>query len=401
MRIKTKEVRDIVGILDDIVKEYKEEHQAGKRNWRTYEQRVAERLKTAFKELKPLVHEAVSSINFTTGETQDAKPILTVEQRVLALLIKHVIGKSNRNMAAMFSVFSLLSDIDVSYKTVERFYSDPDVVVVLHNLHVLLLKKKGVKSVDGSGDGTGYGLSIKVHYASAVQKLKDKIKTGEEQEHKKLLFVYSFALLDLKSRMYIGTGTSFKSEKEGYAAAVAMAKAAGISVKSLRLDRYFSNQSDVENLVANFGKLDLYLVPKSTVTVKGSWAWKRMLFRFVTDVKKIPRRLLPAKPVRKLFRRRQKKNRMETGTKKTRPGRHSQHAHVLMAQSVLARLAQFCPTPVQIETFKAKMLLQKPINERREQQWSKSTKKHQVLQLMRFTITKSSNSASQTTRGSG
>lgn len=286
MKVNTKEVRNVVSILDDIIKEYKEEHPAEKRDWRTYEQRVTERLKTAFRDLKPLVHEAVSSINFVSGETRGVKPLLTVEQRVLALLIKHIIGKSNRNMAAMFVVFSLLSDIDVSYKTVERFYSDPEVAVVLHNLHVLLLKKKGVKSVDGSGDGTGYGLNVKVHYASAAQKLKDKIKTGEEQERKKLLFVYSFALLDLKTRMYIGTGTSFKSEKEAYHFAVQMAKTAGIDISSLRLDRYYSNQSDVESLVTTFGKIELYLIPKSNATVEGPWEWKRMLFRFVTNVKK-------------------------------------------------------------------------------------------------------------------
>ncbi len=29
----------------------------------------------------------------------------------------------------MFVIFSLLSDIDVSYKTVERFYSDPEVTL--------------------------------------------------------------------------------------------------------------------------------------------------------------------------------------------------------------------------------------------------------------------------------
>lgn len=286
MKVNTKEVRNVVSMIDDIIKEYKQEHPAKTRDWRTYEQRAAERLKTAFKELKPLVHEAASSINFASGETRGAKSTLTVEQRVLAVLIKHIIGKSNRNMAAMFTIFSLLSNIDVSYKTVERFYSDPEVAVVLHNLHVLLLRKKGVKSVEGSGDGTGYGLNIKVHYASAAQKLKDKIKTGEEQEHKKLLFIYSFALLDLKTRMYIGTGTSFKSEKEAYAAAIVMAKAAGIDVTSLRLDRYYSNQSDVESLVTNFGKIELYLIPKSNATVEGPWEWKRMLFRFVSDVKK-------------------------------------------------------------------------------------------------------------------
>ncbi len=152
MKVKTKEVRDVTSILDDIVFQYKEEHPIQKRDWRTYEQKVAERLKIAFRELKPLVHEAASTITFVTGETRGAKPTLTVEQRTLALLIKHIIGKSNRTMSSMFVVFSLLSDIDVSYKTVERFYSDAQVIAVLHNLHILILKKKGVKEVDGSGE---------------------------------------------------------------------------------------------------------------------------------------------------------------------------------------------------------------------------------------------------------
>src|SRR3989339_1742659 len=175
----------------------KEEKQTIKRDWRTYEQQLAERLKTAFRELKPLVHEAVSTITFVSGETRGAKPSLNAEQRTLALLIKHLIGKSNRTMSSMFVIFSLLSNIDVSYKTVERFYSDPEVIAVLYNLHVLLLKKKGVKNVDGAGDGTGYSLTIKEHYASAAQKLKEKIKDADTQStQKKAIFVYSFALID-------------------------------------------------------------------------------------------------------------------------------------------------------------------------------------------------------------
>jgi len=247
---------------------------------------LADRIRGAIKDLEPLIDEAIATLTIIKTENRGRPPELSLKQKTMLLLLKHLVDKSNRDMSMMLVLFSLLSDIDVSYKTVERFYSDPEVSAVLHNLHVLLLKKKGVKNVDGSGDGTGYGLSIKVHYASAAQKLKDKIKTGEEQEHKKLLFIYSFALLDLKTRMYIGTGTSFKSEKDAYDSAVAMAKAVGINVTSLRLDRYFSNQSDVEKLVANFGKLELYLIPKANATVEGPWDWKRMLFRFITNVKK-------------------------------------------------------------------------------------------------------------------
>ena len=36
MKIKTKEVRKAVSILDELVKEYKENHPDEKRDWRTY-----------------------------------------------------------------------------------------------------------------------------------------------------------------------------------------------------------------------------------------------------------------------------------------------------------------------------------------------------------------------------
>ena len=79
MRVKTKEIRELTKILDDIIAQYKEDRPTVKHNWRTYEQRVAERLKIAFRELKPLVHEAASTITFVSGETRGAKPVLTVE----------------------------------------------------------------------------------------------------------------------------------------------------------------------------------------------------------------------------------------------------------------------------------------------------------------------------------
>ena len=286
MKVKTEEVRNVVALLDDLIVQYKEEHPTTKRDWRTYEQRLAQRLRTAFRELKPLVHEAVSSIRFVSGETRGQKPVLTVEQRTLALLIKHIIGKSNRNMASMFVIFSLLSDIDVSYKTVERFYSDPEVIAVLHNLHILLLKNKRVKEIDGSGDGTGLSLTVKVHYASAAQKLKEKAKTANTQnikKHKKRLFVYSFKLIDLKSYMYVGYGTSIKSEKEAFLEAIKMIEALGIKLLSLRLDRYYSCQKYVKMLREKFENIEITLIPKTNATIRGSWEWKRMMYDFVTD----------------------------------------------------------------------------------------------------------------------
>jgi len=85
--------------------------------------------------------------------------------------------------------------------------------------------------------------------------------------------------------MYVGYGTSFKSEKEAYNAAIAMTKESGITIKTVRLDRYYSGQSTVESLIETFGKIDFILIPKTNSTVEGPWPWKRMLDRFVDNTK--------------------------------------------------------------------------------------------------------------------
>jgi len=140
--ITNKQLTNTLVMLDGIIEEYKQESFYKKRDWRTYEQRLAERLKTAYKELKPLVKESVQSLEIVQGETRGVKPKLTLEQKVLLVLLKHLFGKSNREMAIMVVIFSWLTNIDISYKTVERLYSDDQVILALHNLHQLILKKK-------------------------------------------------------------------------------------------------------------------------------------------------------------------------------------------------------------------------------------------------------------------
>jgi transposase len=282
MRVENEEVEKVTAILDDIIKEYKEEHPKKKRDWRTYEQRLAERLKTAFRELKPLVSEAVSSIQVVKGEFRGSKSVLNLEQKVLVLLLKRLFDKSNRNMSAMLVVFSWLTSVDVSYKTIERLYSDELVVLALHNLHCLILKKKGVNYVDCSGDSTGYALTVKKHYASDVQKFKEKVKENGKGVKS---YIHSFTLMDLYTRMYIGCGASFKSEKEAFLNGMSMVKETGVKLGSVRLDRYYSGQKCVKFFENNFGQVRMYLIPRKGSTIRGSWEWKRMLYRFVQYTK--------------------------------------------------------------------------------------------------------------------
>jgi len=281
MTKRSKEVRDVIAKLDEIIEEYKKEHPEKERDWRTYEQQFARRAKTCFTELEPLVEEAVSSISIVTGENRGNEPKLTLKQKVLLLLLKHFCGKSNRSMEWMVVLFSLLSDVDVSYKTIERLYSDEAVQLAIFNLHTLLLKRKGVKNSDCCGDGTGHAVQVTQHYATSIQKLKDKAKENLGT----LKFIYSFALLDIKKRMYIAYGTSFKSEKDAFEKALAMAKEIGIDIKSLRLDRYYSAESYVEICREYLGNVKTFIIPKSNIATIGIGAWSRMIYRFTDDTK--------------------------------------------------------------------------------------------------------------------
>jgi transposase len=137
------------------------------------------------------------------------------------------------------------------------------------------MKEKGVKKINACGDGTGYSLSIKKHYASETQIRKDKAKEYSGTK----AFVYSFKLMDLESKMYVAFGMSLKSEKEAFDKAMEMLKHIDIEIESVRLDKYYSSPSYVDR----FGKAKVYVIPKKNATLNGSWKWKDTMEEFVND----------------------------------------------------------------------------------------------------------------------
>ena len=167
----------------------------------------------------------------------------------------------------------------------ERLYSDQEVILAIHNLHILILKNKGIDSSEATGDGTGYSLTIKKNYESYAQRLKDKAKENSNGSSKKggsgrrRLFAYSFFMMDLKTRMYVAFGSSMKSERDAYDRALEMLGSTGITLNSLRLDRYYSSPSYVDALKGT----KTYLIPKKNSTLNGSFEWKSMIKDFLLN----------------------------------------------------------------------------------------------------------------------
>jgi len=292
--IKSKDFKKILKNLNSEIQEYKDEKEISKRDLKEYEQKLWKRMHIAIRSFDYYVEQAIDQLQFPLGDPRGRIPILTLKQKTLLLLLKELIGKSNREMEFLCLVFGCLNGVYVSYKTIERLYSDDKVYLVLNKLQEILMIKVNINTTNISvcGDGTGYSLIISKHYRSCAQELKDKLKEAKGQKKvksnkkkRKQLFVYHFTLMDIKTRFYIAQGTSMKSEKQAYNKAIKMALNYGIQIKDIRLDRYYSGQSMVKTLKNQFKGIKFYLIPKKNATIKGCRNWKEMLSNFTYNTK--------------------------------------------------------------------------------------------------------------------
>ena len=274
--IRSKEIRIRLKEIDlYLLDKYKLEHPKKERNYAKYEAMFMKRIKKVMKQLYPIIDEATKNIKVIKKKGRHKS--LNPKQKLTLILIKQLVGKSNRMMAYMIDIFSMMNRVDVSYKSVERLYSDEEVYLSLSNLFALLLKKKGIEKIDACGDATGFSLTIKKHYATHVQKLKDKSK--EQEPNEKKAFVYRFNIMDLSTKMYVCYGSSLKSEREAFDKAIQMLEEYNIKIDSIRLDRYYSNPCYV-NL---FKESKVYIIPKKNVELGNGTPWLKTMERFLDD----------------------------------------------------------------------------------------------------------------------
>ena len=257
-----------------LLDEYKERFSIEHKNSKDYEKNFMRRIKLAVKNFSSLIDEVVKTLIADDKTGRPSK--LSLKQKVTLILLQQLIGKSNRMMTYLLDVFFMAFGIDVSYKTIERLYSDDGVRLALSNLCNLMLKKRGVEEIDATGDATGYGLMIKIHYQTYASKLKEKSKVADDKKRK---FVYKFALMDLDSKMYVSYGSSLKSEKDAYLKAMKMLGNGNVWIRSIRLDRYYSNPTDVNS----YRGCEIYFIPKKNVTMGNGLYWNERLTEFVEN----------------------------------------------------------------------------------------------------------------------
>ena len=264
MRITKKNAHEMLSVLDDIRKEISEESKKAGRQYPYAEwERKREHVKERLEKLPEYIEKAASVITVQKKRGPDKELDLT--ERTTLLLFAKLMRKSNRDMEDMLILLSPLFNKPVSYKTIERLYSDEDVRLVLHNLFMLLLDDEGV-SGNMSGDGTGYTLTVTKHYASSPKK-------------KSRDYRYVFRLIDIDTGMYAGVGYSSVSEMRAFHKAMEMAKIMGIKIDTLRLDRYYSSRK----VLKMFGEeVSVFVIPKKNIATIGI-EWSRVIKRIMTD----------------------------------------------------------------------------------------------------------------------
>ena len=279
--LTNKQLSEKILILDELIDNYNKSKKKSHRNFSKYESNYLHRLKQAIHFFQELTTKAIKLTTFDKKNIGRPEK-LSLEQRVKILLIQRFMQRSNREMSEMLMLFAYLQNTNISYKTVERLYDDKRIQIILSNMNSLIYNELNLTKSHTSGDGTGFMLSIKQHYASIAQKLKEKGKVNTKRRKT----FYSFTLMDLEKRIYLAYGTSYQSEKDAYNKAIEMLKKTNISIESIRLDRYYSGKNLVKNLNVLYKGIKCYLIPKKGTIVRGTTAWLDMLSEFCNNTNK-------------------------------------------------------------------------------------------------------------------
>lgn len=256
---RAQEILEVLDILrDEFFKERKKEYPYSE--WERKREKVKERLRN----LPEYVRRAVENLCIEKGKRGRPEK-LELEKKVFLFLFTRLLSKSNRGTEEVLELFQPLFGFDVSYKYIERLYSDEEVKLALHNLFLLLLEDEGT-SGKFSGDGSGYSLSVETHY-----------KTEPKKKGKKYLYV--FKMIDLDTGMYVAFGFSKKSEKDAFNKAILMLKKNNIRMESVSLDKYYSTKKTLEMFDR---KISVFVIPKKNISKLGI-RWSDIFRRIIED----------------------------------------------------------------------------------------------------------------------
>lgn len=234
-----------------------------KRPSTAWERKRAKKVIEKVRNLGPFISEAASMVSVAVSCGRPK--LFGLVERTMIFLQVLFINNSNRYCEIALEFFQPFNSHRINYKYIERLYSDELVKIVLHNVFFRLLHLEGI-SGKFAGDGTGYSLTVTMHYRTNPKKRTKDYK-------------YVFRLIDLETGMYVGFGYSKKSEMDAFSQAMKMVKDSGITIDSITLDKYYSSRK----VLKLFGKkTTAFLIPKKNMAKMGT-QWVKILKRIAED----------------------------------------------------------------------------------------------------------------------
>jgi transposase len=272
MIITNKELKTTLGEMSYLKKYYNKYYSVEKKKFsKEYDKRLRKETRNVFRMINEDVDKAAELIVI---KQSNGRPIKDRTMLTKLHLIQRLFNLTNRQMESFTDILIFAQTETFSYKTIERAYDDQIVRMIIHNLFVLTCGTP--REIDSSADGTGISLTITKHYRTdRLKNLKNKEETSKRKE-----YLYTVAIIDLNTNLYIGYSCGFKSEKKLFKEAKQMLLENGFSINSIRFDKYYSNQS----MMQEFNKeTKIFLIPKKNATIKGSFEWKQLLKKFVSN----------------------------------------------------------------------------------------------------------------------
>lgn len=235
-----------------------------------YDKKLRSEMRAVVERINSDVDKAAEPITLING--QPGRPpkdrVLLTKLHLFQVLFEF----TNREMECFSLMFLLNGEEAFSYKTIERAYSDPIVAMILHNLFVMSAGEP--RKIDSSADGTGISLFISKHY----RKDREQDLNEEKDSSKRKEYLFSVAILDIDTNIYVGYAAGFKSEKQLFMEALVMARKAGFEFNSMRLDKYYSYQSIFECVGK---KTKVIVIPKKNATIRGPKEWKQLILNLI------------------------------------------------------------------------------------------------------------------------
>ncbi len=225
------------------------------------------------------------------------RPCLSKPDLARLMLAQQYAGKCNRVSLGYMSMIEwhlgIHDGFDPSYKSLERAYGDPDVMLLLNDL--FFLTQQPVSGIERKFaiDGTCFGTTIKVNWESSRDEIlrlnREKGADGKKEERTRKEFAKTILAAGTTFKLissFAIAWSPFSNESPHLKPLLKQIVELYAHVAVLTADAAFLSRENC-NAIGDAGATPR-IFPKDNVTLRahGSGAWRKMLMEFVNDTQR-------------------------------------------------------------------------------------------------------------------